>query len=155
MSDPKLGPSAAQITMMGHNISSRITALRARRRRRARLLAAAGGLVVVGALTAAVIAVRPVPEEIHGVYITCFHADDPGSTFSSSSALEDADLSTVAGRIDAALTVCDLLYGQAGVFAPAPTVCELRDLRVAVFPNQALIDDPEKFCTSLGLGLPS
>lgn len=153
MSTPPLGPSPAQITIMGHNIAARISALRTRRRRRIRL-AIAGSVVAVGvALTAAGIAVATAPADVRATTFTCFTTDDPGSTSVSMTLLEEQVGLEGDALVTAVLESCDIAFGMSGVATPAPTVCELADGRLGVFPNVRLLD-PVAFCTSLGLGLP-
>lgn len=152
MSAPLLGPSHAQITMMGHNISARIVAARARRRRQIRLTIAAGAVTVGVALSAAGIGVATAPPAVQETVFSCFPVDNPGSTVASISAL-DGLAHEGADRVHAALEACTYLYGFNGVQSPDPTACELPDLRLGVFPNLEKVDD-EEFCRSLGLGLP-
>jgi len=152
MSAANLGPSPAQITIMGHNISARILAAKARRRRRARLAVAAGAVTVGVALTAAGIGVATAPPAVQATMFTCFPMDDPRSTPTGINALDGVEHEGAA-RVAAALAACDFVFGLDGVQTPDPTACELPDLRLGVFPNVRQVDDDE-FCRDLGLGLP-
>ena len=150
MSEPNLGPSPAQITIMGHNIAARISTRRRQRRRTARLALAGGALLVGVTLTAAVYAVASAPREVQAGTFNCYSADALDSEFSAVWFGDHAV--TAAARIAAAVEACEISYGMDGVLAPQPTACELPDLRLAVFPNVERIDDVEAFCTALGLG---
>jgi hypothetical protein len=152
MSEPNLGPSPAQITIMGHNITARITARRTQRRRNARLALAGGALLVGVTLTAAVYAVASAPRDAQAGTFSCYSADDLGSDFSAVAFGDHAV--TDAARVAAALEACEISYGLDGVIAAQPTACELPDLRLAVFPNVETVDDVAAFCTALGLGTP-
>ena len=153
MSEPNLGPSPAQITLMGHNIVARIAARTARRRRRVRI-AIAGGAIAVGlGITAATIGITAAPPEVQAIGYSCYVADDLGAEFHVMPYPDGLEPPAGAERIAAALAMCDIAFGQYGVQVPDPTVCELRDLRLAVFPNSERLDADE-LCTSLGLGLP-
>jgi hypothetical protein len=153
MSEPNLGPSPAQITLMGHNIVAKIAARRARRRRRVRF-AVAGGVVAVGlGITAATIGITAAPPGIQATGYSCYVADDLGADFHVMPYPDDLTPPPGPERIAAALELCDIAYGMHGVQVSDPTVCELRDLRLGVFPNTERLE-PRALCTSLGLGLP-
>jgi hypothetical protein len=151
MSAP-LGPSPAQITIMGHNISARIVAAKARHRRQVRLTIAAGAVTVGVALTAAGIGVASAPPDVQAASFSCFSADDLRSTAAGVNALDGA-VHEGAERVAAALAACDVVFGLDGIQTPDPTACELADLRIGVFPNVDEIEADE-FCQVLGLGRP-
>ncbi|HWH97331.1 MAG TPA: hypothetical protein VNS80_03105 [Pseudolysinimonas sp.] len=153
MSEPKLGPSNAQITFMSHNISARIAKTRVRRRRRIELGIAAGGVVVGIALTAAGILVTSAPSAVQATGYSCFVADDPRSNYAVMPLPGDVEPPVGDERIALALEMCNVAFERDGTEAPYPTVCELPDLRLAVFPNLRAVGGTE-FCTSLGLGTP-
>ena len=151
MSEPNLGPSPAQITMMSHNIAARIEAAVRGRRKRTRVALAAGVAAVGIALRAAGVVVAIAPPEVRATGFTCFSGDDLGSDYDVI-AMTDGELPAEgAERVEAARELCLVSFGMTGVAAPAPTVCELADHRLAVFPNQARLDEDE-FCVALGLG---
>jgi hypothetical protein len=152
MSAPQLGPSPAQITMMGHNISARIVAAKWRRRRRVRLTIAAAGLAAGVAVTAAGIGVAAAPPDVQARGFTCYTVDDLSGVFHVVPYPQDLPAPSPSERVAAALEMCDLGYGMNGVQAPHPTACVLPDLRIGVFPNLRGLEAGE-FCESLGLGL--
>jgi hypothetical protein len=151
MSAP-LGPSPAQITIMGHNIEARIVAATARRRRQVRFTIAAAAVSVGVALTAAGIGVATVPPDVQAASFSCFSADDLRSTPVGVDAVDGVEHEGAA-RVAAALAACGVIFGLDGIQAPDPTACELADLRIGVFPNVEEIDADE-FCGALGLGRP-
>jgi len=152
MSAPQLGPTPSQITMMGHNISARIVAAKARRRRQVRVTVAAGAVALGLGITAAGIGVATAPPATRASMFSCYPADDLGSSPTGIDAF-DGIVPESTERVAAALAACDYVFGVNGVPTPDPTACELPDLRLGVFPNVERVDD-EEFCTSLGLGLP-
>lgn len=153
MSDPRLGPTSAQITMMGHLIHARIDDGRRRRRRR-RLTALVGGLALaVGvAVTAAAIAVRPAPDDQVRYLVDCHPEPALTEEYSRVLYLPDEDSDVPFGS-EFALLQCTRIYERMGVDAPNPTVCELSDLRLGVFPNRDELPADE-FCLRLGLAAP-
>ena len=153
MSAPHLGPSPAQVTLMGHNIAAKIVAARARRRKRVRVAIGAGVLMAGVAITAAGIAVAAAPPEVQATGYTCFATDDPNGVFHVVPYPDDLPAPAPDQRVTAALEMCALGFSMNGVQAPHPTVCELPDFRLAVFPNQFGLE-AEEFCASLGLGRP-
>lgn len=153
MSAPTLGPSAAQITMMSHNITARI-AEAARRRRRRQRIAIAGAAVGAGlAVTAAGIGVAAIAPAEQGFATSCYLTDDPRGEFTSIVFLDEQSSADDPEPAAFAIEACAVVYGNEGVLAPDPTVCELPDLRLGVFPNARALDDAA-FCRALGLGLP-
>jgi len=153
MSVPGLGPSPAQITMMGRNIAARI-AEATRRRRRRRRIAIGGMIVAVGlALTAAGPVVASVPPAVQDAVVVCFSDDDVRSDYASIEILPELRGARGDRLVGIAVDTCAVVYGNRGVFAPDPTVCELPDLRLGVFPNLRALDHAA-FCRGLGFGLP-
>jgi hypothetical protein len=153
MSEPNLGPSPAQITLMGHNIVAAIAARRARRRRQMRIAVAAGAVSLALGMTAGAVGISIAPTELQESAFTCFLTDDPRGAFANVQNFDDLSGMDAAERVTLALESCAIGFGDAGVPAPQPTACELRDLRLGVFPNSERLDAAE-LCTSLGLGLP-
>jgi hypothetical protein len=154
MSDPKLGPSPAQIAMMGHNITARIATGAARRRRRIRAGLAATVVATGLAITAAAIGVATATPEAQAAAYFCYLADDLGADWAAFGPLDGGPPPTGnTARVASALESCEYGFGFFGVQAPAPTACELPNLQLAVFPNLERAD-ATTFCTSLGLGLP-
>lgn len=151
MSAPPLGPSPAQIRLMGHNIAAEIAARRVRRRRHARIAIAAAGLAIGLVVTAAGIRVATAPADVQMTGYSCYQADDPRGISDSIGYPDDIEPPTAAERVDAAIEMCLIAFGHNGVHAPDPTVCELPDLRLGVFPNTFRVEDTE-LCRSLGLG---
>jgi len=152
MSAPQLGPTPSQVTMMGHNISARIVAAKARRRRRVRLTVAAGAVALGLGITAAAIGVATAPSASRASMFWCYPADDLSSSPTGIDAF-DGVVPARTERVDAALAACDYVFGMNGIQTPDPTACELPDLRLGVFPNFERVDADE-FCASLGLGSP-
>jgi len=152
MSAPQLGPSPAQITIMGHNISARIVAVKARRRRRVRMAIGAAALAIGLGVTAAGIRAATAPPAIQASMFSCYSVDDPRSDPTGIDAF-DGIVHEGTDRVEAALEACSYIFGQDGVQTPGPTACELPDLRLGVFPNVEQVADDE-FCASLGLGRP-
>jgi hypothetical protein len=153
MSAPLLGPSAAQITMMGHNIAARIAEATRRRRRRRRLTVAGAVLGAGLALSAAGIGVAIAPPAVQASVVTCYFTDDTGGQFMSLNVLDEHLGASGQGRLEVAIQTCALAYGSEGVHTTDPAVCELRDLRLAVFPNADALGD-DALCRKLGLGRP-
>ena len=151
MSEPQLGPSPAQITLMGHNISAKIVAARARRRKRIRLVIGGAALATVLGITGAAVAVATAPPEVQAKGYTCFAADDPAGVFHVVPYPDDLPAPAPDQRVLAALEMCALGFSMNGIQAPHPTVCTLPDLRLGVFPNTRGLEAVE-FCRSLGLG---
>ncbi len=144
-----LGPSRAQIARMRGNITTLIVAEQRRQRRQLRLALSATAAVVAASLMLGVAAT--LPERITAGTYVCFTADDTGSAAHGMPYpldLEPPD--TIDGQVAAAIIVCGLAYEREGVEAPAPTVCRLADLRLAVFPNLER-RDRDGFCAALGL----
>lgn len=155
MSDPKLGPSPAQIAMMGHNIQAQLDDRARRRRRRTRGLALGVGLALLigGSVTAAALAVRPAPDEQIRYLVDCYPTpaitpDDFGRVLFLPEENDDVPFGS-----EFALMQCLRAYEREQIDAPNPTVCELADLRLGVFPNPEDIPQ-EQFCVALGLHAP-
>jgi hypothetical protein len=151
MSDPLLGPSPAQITMMGHTISARIAAAALRRRRRRRIAIATVALGVGAALTAAAIGVATAPPAAQTSGITCFLADDARGEATSTDLFDEQRGAEGAQLVTYAIEQCAVIYGLKGLETPDPVACELPDLRLAVFPNLEGTD-ASVLCRTLGLG---
>lgn len=151
---PALGPSPAQVARMSNRIAARIVELRRRRRRRVRVAIATGSLIVIGSLTAAGIAVSRSEPEVRAAGYSCYFSDDltqQPQVIGFPTDLEPP--TTTAGLVAAALELCDIAYGAQGITVTDPVVCELPDLRLAVFPNARALDGDE-LCRALGLGPP-
>lgn len=154
MSDPKLGPSPAQIAMMGHNIQAQLGDRARRRRRRTRGLALGIGLglLIGGSVTAAALAVRPAPAEQIRYVVDCYPAPAVSADFGRVLFLPEENDDVPFGS-EFALMQCIRTYEREQIDAPNPTVCELADLRLGVFPNPEAIPR-EQFCVALGLHAP-
>lgn len=154
MSAPGLGPSPTQIARMRARIAEGVARRTRERRRRARLTMAVSAAALAALVTAGSIVVATWPREVTAGGYLCFVADDPAATSHSIGYPTDLEPpETAPERVAAALEMCAIAYGAEGITAPHPTVCELPDLRLAVFPNLRSVDDAE-FCASLGLGIP-
>jgi hypothetical protein len=115
-------------------------------------LAIAGGAMAVGlGITAATIGIAAAPPEVQATGYSCYVADDLGADVHVMPYPDGIEPPAGAERIAAALEMCDIAFGMNGVQVAEPTVCELRDLRLGVFPNSERLDADE-LCTSLGLG---
>lgn len=155
MTDAPLGPSSAQITIMGHNIAAAITDVARRRRRRARLVIAGTAAAIALGVSAAAIAISAVPPEYQAGTFRCYTSEDLSGppiwiSYTDPDGASSADPS---GTSEIALEVCAAEYDQIGITVHNPTVCELPDLRLAVLPN-ARDEDPDEFCPALGFGVP-
>lgn len=149
-----LGPSPAQVARMSDRIATRIVELRRRRRRRVRVAIATGSLLAIGSLTAAGFAVSRSEPEVRAAGYACYFADDRNTQPQVIGFPTDLEPpTTTTGQVAAALELCDIAYGAHGQTVTDPVVCELPDLRLAVFPNARALDGDE-FCASLGLGDP-
>jgi hypothetical protein len=148
----RLGPTPAQITMMSHNISAVIDRRASRRRRRLRAATAGVGLAALlgAAITAGTMSVSRAPEQTLDDTFDCFVTPDPGGVVSRVSFLDEVT-EEYGSRREFALELCETVYRNRGTDVPNPTVCELPNLRLAVFPN-AGNDPDDEFCTALGLG---
>lgn len=144
----QLGPSAAQITMMGHNISAAIATETRRKRRRIRLGLLGTGVATALALTAAGIAVATAPDAMRAGTFACYTADDLAADVRSIGLTEDS-LDPSIPRTDLAVAACAIEYARVDIPLVDPAVCELPDGRLAVFPDVADRDDG--LCAALGL----
>lgn len=155
MTDPRLGPSPAQIDRMRRNIGDLIAARRRERSRRVRTSVIVGAAAAALVVSAASIVVVAMPPEVTAGSYACFTDDDLGATTHTIGYPDDLERpQTTADQVAAAVELCAVAFHANGLEPPAdPTVCRLADLRLGVFPNAARLDD-EALCTSLGLAVP-
>lgn len=146
-----LGPTPQQIDGMGRTIAARLDgATRRRRRRRIGAGSAIALAALAGAcLTASAVAVRSAAPEQIRYAVDCYTVADPRAEHGVVAYFPEEQEQPFGDEF--ALQQCLRGYAREGDAVPHPTVCELADLRLGVFPNR---DDlpPERFCATLGLG---
>lgn len=146
----EIGPSAAQIALMGQRIDAGTRRIDRRRRIQTRLALAAAALGLAAAVTGAAIAVAAAgPTEQARVFDCHLTADVDGVV--GRIGFDDQGVDP-GSRVELALALCADRFEVLGESVPNPTACELPDLRLAVFPNVDRLDE-EDFCASLGLGV--
>lgn len=150
MTAPQLGPTDAQISLMGHNIEMLIRTETRRRRRRTRVGLAVTALGAAVSISAASILVTPASPELQQSYFDCYTTADPSQYPVDKVVFDAADLPSGLPRAQFAIQNCALSYEVHRVLVPNPTPCLLPDLRVGVFPNEAG-EEPAAFCATLGL----
>lgn len=150
MTTHELGPSAAQIALMGQRIDAGTRRIDRVRRVRTRIAVGAAVLGLAAAITGAAVAIAaagaPEQARVFDCHLTADPAGEAGRIWFDDQGLD------AGSRVELAVTLCADRYALLGETVPQPTACELPDLRLAVFPNVERLDE-EAFCASLGLGV--
>lgn len=144
----EIGPSPAQIALMGQRIDAGARRIDRRRRIQTRIALGAAVLGLASAVTGAAVAVAAAgaaeQARVFDCHLTADPAGDAGRIWFDDQGIDPGS------RVDLAVALCADRYELLGESVPFPTACELPDLRLAVFPNVDRLEE-EAFCASLGL----
>lgn len=162
-----LPPTDQQVAAMRQHVMTEIVTVSKRRRRRAGLTLGAALLGTV-ALTGGAFAVTQASVQNRNNTVECFTVADPGAEHATATIADnDTDtsntLTPVQQRVQNAVAQCEAGWNAvptdpnapaATADVPHPTVCQLGDGRLAVFPNKNN-ESTSSFCAGLELAVPS
>lgn len=161
----QLGPTEAQASSMRTVILSEIARQRAARKRNRRLTIGAIALVAAIGSGASAIAITQATTREMNYSVDCYTVADLGAPHGTTTLIDGPSdsLLTIEDRVAGALAACETSWKAVPtVKEPSwrpievtnPTVCQLRDGRLAVFPNERWETDAQ-FCRQLGIAAPS
>lgn len=160
----ELGPTQAQTSSMRTVILSEIARQRAARKRTRRLTIGAIALVVVVGTGASAIAITQATTREMNYTVDCYTVADLGAPHGTTTLIDGSSnsLLTIEDRVSGALAACETSWNAVPtekepswrpIDVPNPTVCQLRDGRLAVFPNENNASNDE-LCRRIGIATP-
>lgn len=162
-----LPPTDQQVAAMRQHVMTEIVTVSKRRRRRAGFTLGAALLGTV-ALTGGAFAVTQASVQNRNNTVECFtmadsSAEHATATLADNDANTNSTLTPTQQRVQHAIAQCEAGWNAvptdpdapaATVDVPHPTVCQLGDGRLAVFPNED-DENTSSFCAGLELAVPS
>lgn len=161
----ELGPTEAQASSIRTVVLSEIARRRAARKRNRRLTIGAIALVAVFGTGAGAIAITQAATQEMNYSVDCYTVADVSAPRNTTTLIDGASKSllTLDDRVAGAIAACETSWsavptepepGWVPTVVSNPTVCQLRDGRLAVFPNEDNVSEQE-LCRQVGVSVPS